>query len=172
MSRDGERKYSALAIYQFGSISKVKWKNIFTFVIYGIVNSILGSLIYQKVHLNKYWRLLLESWVWFHGFSVAVMVAKGVWWEEMAPFMFGYGFGTLFFVTQIFGLPLWKNISPYWRILPPALWLLFAILVVVCVDVIENSYLTALIFIPAGQYGCAVAAWLIIWLFTWCIPRK
>ena len=37
---------------------------------------IQGSLIYQKIHLNKYWRLLLECWVWFHGFSVAVMVAK------------------------------------------------------------------------------------------------
>ena len=41
---------------------------------------IQGSLIYQKIHLNKYWRLLLESWVWFHGFSVAVMVAEGIWW--------------------------------------------------------------------------------------------
>ena len=37
---------------------------------------IQGSLIYQKLHLNRYWRLLLESWVWFHGFSVAVMVAS------------------------------------------------------------------------------------------------
>lgn len=37
---------------------------------------IQGSLIYQKIHLNKYWRLLLECWVWFHGFSIAVMVAK------------------------------------------------------------------------------------------------
>ena len=37
---------------------------------------IQGSLIYQKIHLNKYWRLLLECWVWFHGFSIAVMVSK------------------------------------------------------------------------------------------------
>jgi len=70
-----------------------------------------GSLIYQKVHLNKYWRLLLESWVWFHGFGVAVMVAEDIWWKEMAPFMFGLGFGTLFFVTQIYGLPIWRGIS-------------------------------------------------------------
>ena len=35
------------------------------------------SNLYQKIHLNRYWRLLLESWVWFHGFSVAVMVATG-----------------------------------------------------------------------------------------------
>ena len=42
---------------------------------------IQGSLIYQKIHLNKYWRLLLECWVWFHGFSVAVMVAKEGSWK-------------------------------------------------------------------------------------------
>ena len=40
-----------------------------------------GSLIYQKVHLNKYWRLFIESWVWWHGFSVATMLVKTNWWQ-------------------------------------------------------------------------------------------
>ena len=54
-------------------------------------------------------RLLIESWVWFHGFSVAIMIRKGVWWQEMSPYMFGYGFGTIFFYTQIYSLPLWYD---------------------------------------------------------------
>ena len=90
----------------------------------------------------------------------------------MAPFMFGFGFGTLFFVTQIFGLPLWSRISPYWRILPPACWFLFAILVVVLADDIENSFPMGLVAIPAGQLGCAFAAWIILYLFTLCKAER
>jgi hypothetical protein len=43
------------------------------------------------------------------------MVAKGEWWDEMAPFMFGIGFGTLLFVTQLYGLPFWRGLNPYFR---------------------------------------------------------
>jgi len=128
---------------------------------------------YQKVHLDKFWRLVNESWVWFHGFAVAIMVANGVWWkDDMMAFMFGYGFGTLFFVTQIFGLPFWKNISPYWRILPAGGWLLFAILLVVCNDEISNHYLMTLVVIPAGQWGCAFLTWLVLYAFAVCLPKR
>ena len=101
------------------------------------------------------------------GFSVAVMVSTGLWWEEMAPFMFGFGFGTLFFVTQIFGLQMWREISPWWRLLPGILWFIFAIVTVTAIPEVKNSFLSGLVTIPAGQWGCAFAAWLIIYAFSW-----
>lgn len=149
---------------------------------------IQGSLIYQKIHLNKYWRLLLECWVWFHGFSVAVMVAKEgnfkIWvkffnifaenfWEESAPFIFGYGFGTLFFLTQLYGLPFWYKINPYFRLIPAICWIIFAVTVVVAVPAIPNSYLgLGLGSIPAGQWACSFAAWLILLVLFKCMPNR
>lgn len=134
---------------------------------------IQGSFIYQKIHLNRYWRLLLESWVWFHGFSVAVMVATGEWWTESAPYIFGYGFGTLLFITQLYGLPFWQKINPYWRILPAAAWLTFAVTVVLATPSIPNKNLgLGLGSIPAGQWACAFAAWLILLILRKIMPEK
>ena len=95
------------------------------------------------------------------------MVSTGLWWEEMAPFMFGFGFGTLFFVTQIFGLQMWRDISPWWRLLPGVVWFIFAIVTVTAIPEVKNSFLSGLVTIPAGQWGCAFAAWLIIYAFSW-----
>ena len=116
---------------------------------------------------------MLESWVWFHGFAIAVMVAKtDEWWTEMGPYQFGLGFGTLFFFTQIFGFPFWRSISPFWRIGPPLAWTIFAILIVTLQEDVRNSYLTGMITIPAGQWACALAAWLIILGMSKCMPTR
>ena len=131
-----------------------------------------GSLMFQKVHLNKYWRLLLECWVWFHGFSVALMVAKGNWWEEVEPFMFGVGFGTLFFVTQLYGLPFWKSLSPYLRVIPAVVWFVAITLAITLSNDVANSKLFTFLQIPMGQWGCALIAWCTIYLFSWCIPKR
>ena len=147
-----------------------------------------GSLIYQKIHLNRYWRLLLESWVWFHGFSVAVMVTSqgkicdenwvltrflDDWWTDSAVYIFGFGFGTLLFITQLYGLPFWQKISPYWRILPAAAWITFAVSVVLASEDVPNKNIgLGLGSIPAGQWACAFAAWLILLLLRKIMPER
>ena len=106
---------------------------------------------------------MLESWVWFHGFSVAIMVSSGDWWKEAEPFMFGFGFGTMFFITQLYGLPFWRKISPWWRFVPAVVWIVATVVAVTVTDDISNSRLSTLVMIPSGQWACAFAAWLIIY---------
>ena len=111
--------------------------------------------------------------MWFHGFSVAVMVTTyDDWMEDLLPWLFGFGFGTLVFVTQIFGLPFWQDISPWWRIIPPAVWISFSVLVVVLNEDVNNGYLMSLVSIPSGQWGLGFGAWFFIWLFALILPEK
>ena len=60
------------------------------------------SMIYTPIHMNKYWRLILEVTVMFHGALVAVYQQNNMW-----P-MFFFGFGFIFVVTQVYGLSLPK----------------------------------------------------------------
>lgn len=59
-----------------------------------------GSLIFTRVHLNKWWNLTLEVLVLVHGTLVAVMTGNGLW-----P-MFAFGFAGIFVITQMHGLGL------------------------------------------------------------------
>ena len=65
-------------------------------------------------------------------------------------------------------------ISPYWRILPPAAWTLFCILLVVLQSnqYVSARFLMTLVVIPAGQWGCAFASWIIAFLMQKCIPLR
>ena len=73
----------------------------------------------------------------------------------------------------MYGLPFWRKISPYWRILPAVLWLTFAISVVLASDSIPNKNIgLGLGSIPAGQWACAFAAWLILLLLTKIMPDR
>ncbi|WP_337879426.1 hypothetical protein [Rheinheimera sp.] len=58
-----------------------------------------GSLFYTRFHRNKYWTVLLETFVLLHGAMVAYASVHG---ESAA--MFAFGFAVMFFVTQIYGL--------------------------------------------------------------------
>lgn len=61
------------------------------------------SLMYTPIHLNKYWKLLLEAWVAIHGGVVALQVVqtgKSPMWG-----MFAFGFLWMFVFTQIHGIP-------------------------------------------------------------------
>jgi hypothetical protein len=59
-----------------------------------------GSLFYTRVHLNRWWRLVMEASVLVHGTLVAIMQGNGMW-----P-MFFFGFAGLFVITQMHGVPL------------------------------------------------------------------
>lgn len=60
------------------------------------------SMLYTPVHMNIYWRAVLEVFVLFHGTMVAVYQGQNMW-----P-MFMFGFATMLVVTQVYGLKLPK----------------------------------------------------------------
>ena len=68
-----------------------------------------GSLIYTRVHVNRWWMLVQEAAVLVHGTLVAVMQGNGLW-----P-MFAFGFGGIFVITQMHGLRLSRGVR--WAIL-------------------------------------------------------
>jgi hypothetical protein len=64
-----------------------------------------GSLIFTRVHLNRWWNLTLEVLVLVHGTLVALMTGNDLW-----P-MFAFGFAGIFVITQMhgLGLKLWSK---------------------------------------------------------------
>lgn len=60
------------------------------------------SMIYTPVHMNKYFKAMLEVFVLFHGTTVAIGQGNNMW-----P-MFLFGFATMLVVTQVYGLDLPK----------------------------------------------------------------
>ena len=57
-----------------------------------------GSLLFTRIHINRWWMLVQEVTVLFHGTLVAVMQGNDLW-----P-MFAFGFGGIFVITQMHGL--------------------------------------------------------------------
>jgi len=68
--------------------------------LYTFLIMIQGSLMFTRVHSNRYWNVTLEVFVLFHGTLVALMLGQEVW-----P-MFLFGFAGLFVITQMHGLGL------------------------------------------------------------------
>ncbi|WNC72194.1 hypothetical protein RGQ13_19040 [Thalassotalea psychrophila] len=92
---------------------------------YAILIIVQGSLIFTRYHQNKYWTLLLETFVLLHGAVVAYMSIYHDTWP-----MFAFGFATLFFITQIYGLGLSKRVTYYCS----------AVYIVVLVIFYQNDY--------------------------------
>lgn len=64
-----------------------------------------GSLFFTRFHTNKKWTVLLEMFVLIHGTLIAYLnVNSG------SPSMFAFGFLTLFFVNQLYGLTSSKKV--------------------------------------------------------------
>ncbi|MBI9046955.1 MAG: hypothetical protein JEZ06_20885 [Anaerolineaceae bacterium] len=61
-----------------------------------------GSLLYTRMHVNRWWMFVQEVGVLIHGTMVAVMQGQEIW-----P-MFAFGFGGVMVVTQMYGLKLKK----------------------------------------------------------------
>lgn len=59
-----------------------------------------GSLFLTRMHVNRWWMVVLEVMVLVHGAIVAYWQDAGIW-----P-MFAFGFATMFIVTQMHGLGL------------------------------------------------------------------
>jgi hypothetical protein len=59
-----------------------------------------ASLMYTRIHVNRYWTLALEVMVLIHGTLVAIAQQGSLW-----P-MFLFGFGGIFVITQMHGIGL------------------------------------------------------------------
>jgi hypothetical protein len=64
-----------------------------------------GSLMYNYIHLNKYWTTMLESFVLVHGTMVALSLGQPLW------AMFFMGFLGMFIFTYMHGLNLKNKIK-------------------------------------------------------------
>lgn len=67
-----------------------------------------STLLFHRAHLNRKWTFFLEFLVLPHGVMVAILQGKMMW------LMFGFGFGSMFILTQIHGLGLRTNTRRLW----------------------------------------------------------
>ncbi|XP_076810433.1 uncharacterized protein LOC143453151 [Clavelina lepadiformis] len=129
-----------------------------------------GSLIYTDMHLNRYWRLLNEMWVLIHGTVIAIQTSNPDATGTSPWPIFAFGFGFMLAFTQIFGLPFWKKISPYFRIIPVLIF--FGVVAALCGTVIDGkngesgfSRMYEMFFIPAEEYLMFFLSWLFLFIF-------
>ena len=64
---------------------------------------VVGSLVFTKFHLNRYWRFILETWVIIHSGVVAVQgtdIDPNSEKLSLWP-MFIFGFATVTILTQV-----------------------------------------------------------------------
>jgi hypothetical protein len=88
------------AIYTFWFHPMVSTPGHLIGFIYMFLLMLQGSLMYTRVHVNRWWTVTLELMVLVHGTLVAVAQGAGLW-----P-MFFFGFGGIFVITQMHGLGL------------------------------------------------------------------
>lgn len=72
---------------------------------YTLMLLLQGSLFFTRFHTNKYWTVLLETFVLIHGAMVAYLSVNAG-----SPAMFLFGFLVIFVVTQVYGLGLSKRV--------------------------------------------------------------
>ncbi len=94
------------AIYTFWFHPMVSTPGHLIGFIYMFLLMLQGSLMYTRVHTNRYWTVTLELMVLLHGTLVAIVQGAGLW-----P-MFLFGFGGIFVITQMhgLGLKLWAKV--------------------------------------------------------------
>lgn len=112
-----------------------------------------GSLIFTTFHTNRRWTTFLESFVLLHAMIVAYLSPLQ---SMTAVAMFGFGFLTIFVVTQIYGL----GLSRRWIAAISAAYLLLVI-AFYWGDPLGAS---AVLRIPIVQYFFAFATALLVWM--------
>jgi hypothetical protein len=116
-----------------------------------------GSIMFTKMHLNKYWKFLLEILVLPHAALVALNQGNSL------VYMFLYGFATIFIVTQMHGLDL-KRWVKY------AFYTGFLLTILITYTVVRQPYqVNEVIRIPFIEYGLipiTYGLWWIVARFT------
>lgn len=122
-----------------------------------LIIMVQGSLMFTDAHLNRYWRMILEAWVFLHAAVISTQTLATNSWT-----MFLFGFGAIFVISQLPGLPFMQRWHVAVRLIP---CFLFAIIYVATFVMIEQWTSPAVVaFIPSAMYLGAIALNLIIML--------
>jgi hypothetical protein len=108
-----------------------------------------GSLMYTTLHLNRYWRTLCEAWVFVHGMVISMQTLSSESWP-----MFTFGFGAIFVLTQVPGLPCLQAKHLVFRLIPLLVFLV--VYVIVFVMVTKWTKWFVVFFIPLAEYLGAI----------------
>ena len=108
-------------------------------------------LIFNRAHVNRWWTLTLEILVIPHGVLVAINQTGSAWR------MFGFGFGAVFIMTQLYGL----GLSPRIRTLITSGYVLALLIAYGSVERIGTIH--EILRIPILDYA-VVAILYLIWL--------
>lgn len=121
---------------------------------YTLLLMLQASLMFTRVHRNRYWTFALEFLVLAHGTLVAVMQANGMW-----P-MFFFGFAGILIVTQLHGIGLPRLL----RALIVAAYFVFALFVYWQRDITMIHQITwipivdyVVVFVLAGLFALGIA---------------
>lgn len=126
------------------------WSHLIGFF-YMFLLMIQGSLVFTRSHLNRYWTVVLEVMVLFHGTLVAMQQGNDLW-----P-MFFFGFAGIFVITQMHGL----GLSAASRAVIGAA---YVVLVIAVYSQRGWRYLNEIVRIPAIEYLSVFVLAGIVWL--------
>jgi hypothetical protein len=118
-----------------------------------------GSLFFTRAHTNRYWTIVIELMVLFHGVMVAVMNASDNWQ------MFGFGLAGIFVVTQAHGL----GLRPWLR------WAIAGIYIALIVGYYSTAgwdNFPVVLRILVGEYVAVPILALLILLLAWPFKRR
>ncbi len=133
--------FSFAVIYTFWFHPMVPtWGHLLGFA-HVILVMIQGSLMFTKIHLNKYWKFLLEILVLPHAALVALNQGNNL------VYMFLYGFAFMFIVTQMHGLGLKRWVKNVF-------YASFLLTILFTYTVLREPFqVNEVIRIPAIEYG-------------------
>ncbi|WP_050762957.1 hypothetical protein [Reinekea blandensis] len=148
------------------------WATIYTFWFHPMENTsghligffytflilIQGALMFTTMHVNKYWKVIMEVMVLFHGTLVAFMLGQEAW-----P-MFMFGFAGMFIITQMHGL----NLKDWQK------WAFLALYLGGIVAVYSErgfAHLNEVIRIPMIEYLLALLLAGVTWLIMKMVAR-
>lgn len=148
------------------------WAVIFTFWyhpmegylghLFGIMHVLIimvqGALIFTDAHLNRLWRMVLEAWVFLHASVISTQTLGSNSWP-----MFLFGFGAIFVISQLPGLPSLQRCHVVVRVIPAVV---LAALYVTAFVLVENwTSFPVFAFIPAAIYLGAIGLNLVLMVF-------
>lgn len=108
-----------------------------------------GSLAFTHAHKNRYWRMLMESWVFLHGTVIATQTIPSPSWA-----MFCFGFGAVFVVTQVPGLPIFDGTHWAFRLIPCFFFIIAYVLTFTLVANMSKAFVVT--FIPMALWLGAI----------------
>lgn len=117
-----------------------------------------GSLMFTNAHLHRTWRMVLEAWVFLHASVISTQTLFSNSWP-----VFVFGFGAIFVISQLPGLPCMLKCHVAVRAIPFGV---FAVVYVLAFKyVTEWTSVGAGAFIPVAVYLGAIGLNLVVMLF-------